>query len=249
MTLVRPVLVFCLLIGARGKAAAQAAGKPAFEVASIKPNTSGSRSSGTHASEGLLRMTNESLKDCIEMAYDVRDFSLLAPDWLSTTRFDIVAKPPAAAKDREFRQMMQTLLAERFGLEVHREPKVLAAYALVVAKGGAKLQQGESGHGNSMNSNNDSNKSRLTAKGASMERLANYLARRLDRPVVDSTELKGVYDFTLEWTPEENKATSADAGPSLFTAVQEQLGLRLQSRKLSVDILVVDHVEKVPTEN
>lgn len=234
----------CLFLCTPWGGGAQTEEAPKFEVAAIKPNTSGSGSSGTHSTDGLIRMTNVSLKNCIEMAYDVRDFSLSAPDWVGSVHFDITAKPPAASKEREFGKMMQSLLAERFKLEAHREPKVLSAYALVVGKTGPKLQEAVGFHGSSMNSNN----SKLTAK-ASMERLADFLARRLDRPVVDLTELKGIYDFKLEWTPEDSKATSADAGPSLFTALQEQLGLRLQPKKLPVDVLVVDHVERVPTEN
>ena len=141
--------------------------------------------------------------------------------------------------------MLQALLAERFKLEVHREPKVMSAYALVVAKGGPKMTAVEAGKGSSMNTNNN----HLTAKNTTMQRLADYLARQTGRPVVDQTELKGAFDFTLEWTPEESKSTSADAGPSLFTALQEQLGLKLQTHKLPVDILVVDHMERTPTEN
>jgi uncharacterized protein (TIGR03435 family) len=90
----------------------------------------------------------------------------------------------------------------------------------------------------------------LVAKNTSTQRLADYLSRKVDRPVVDQTELKGSYDFTLDWAREEAKTSSTDdPGPSIFTALQEQLGLRLQPHKLAVDILVVDHAERVPTEN
>lgn len=236
----RALASFCLLL-----AAAPCVRPQSFEVASIKPNNSGSGHSGTHTYDGGMRMENVSLKQCVEMAYDVKDYSLSAPDWLDSVHFDILAKVPEGAKKDEFGPMMQALLKERFQLAAHRESKVLSAYALAVAKGGPKVKAVEGGKGSSMNTNN----SHLTAKNVTMERLADYLARRTDRPVVDQTELKGAFDFTLQWTPDESKSTSADSGPSLFTALQEQLGLRLQPHKLPVDILVVDHVERVPTAN
>jgi len=243
----RAITGVCLIFFTSAAAFGQPAPTPAFEVASIKPNTSGSGHSGSHSGHGLIQMDNVSLKQCIERAYDVRDYALSAPEWLDSVKFDITAKALSPdIRDREYGPLLQTLLVDRFKLAVHRESKVLSAYALVVGKNGPKLKEVEAGNGSSMDSHN----TKLTAARTSMERLADFLARRLDRPVVDSTELKGVYYFTLEWAPEEKESKpDSQAGPSLFTALQEQLGLRLQPKKLPVEILVVDHAERAPTEN
>jgi len=215
---------------------------PSFETASIKPNDSGSGAGSTRVSNGEVILRNVPLRDCIEMAYNVNDARIAGPEWLATARFDIIAKPPSGTPHDQFRGMMQSLLLERFKLSVHRESKTLPVFAIVVGKGGHKLQPGEPGGAHVDGSNN-----RLTGKGMSMADLADNLAGRVDRPVVDQTGLDGVYDLHLEWSPDDT-SKPADS-PSLFTAIQEQLGLRLDSRKLPVDIVVVDHIEKLPTDN
>jgi uncharacterized protein (TIGR03435 family) len=179
------------------------------------------------------------------MAYDVKDYALSAPDWLDTERFDISAKPPSGTPQNQFEPMLQTLLADRFKLAVHRESKVMSAYALVAGKNGPKLHAVEAGGGSHRNSDGG----KLTAQKVSMPQLADFLARHLDRPVIDKTELAGVFDFELRWAQDDSHSTDSASGPSIFTAVQEQLGLKLQSQKLPVEILVVDHAERVPTEN
>jgi len=190
-------------------------------------------------------MTNISLQRCIEAAYNIKSFMLSGPGWLDTARFDITARPPAGAAQRQFMPMLQTLLADRFRLAVHREPKVLSGYALLPAKNGPKLIEVDGRSGSSINSHNTS----MTAERAPMSRLADFLAERLDGPVVDMTGLKGAYDFKLEWVADEAQSTDSPAGPSLFTALQEQLGLRLHAQKVPVEILVIDHVERSPQEN
>ena len=218
---------------------------PAFEVASVKPNPSGDHHSSSHTNNGSVIMQNVSLKQIVEMAYDVKDYALSGPDWLDTERFDISAKPPSGAPQDQFQPMLQTLLADRFKLTVHRESKVMSAYALVVGKNGPKLHAVEAGGGSHRNSDGG----KLSAQKVSMPQLADFLARHLDRPVVDKTELAGVFDFELRWAPDEGRSTDGASGPSIFTAVQEQLGLKLQTQKLPVEILVIDHAEKVPIEN
>ena len=242
------VFVFALALfmsyGAFGQAAPAS---PAFEVASIRPNPSGDHHSSSHTSNGSVVMRNVSLKQIVEMAYDLKDYALSGPDWLDTERFDISAKPPATAPQNQFEPMLQTLLADRFKLAVHRESKVMSAYALVVGKNGPKLHAVESGR-----SHRNSDGGKLSAQKVSMPQLADFLARHLDRPVVDKTELEGVFDFELRWGSDERgeaQKGTTDSGPSIFTAVQEQLGLKLQSQKLPVEILVIDHAERVPTEN
>jgi uncharacterized protein (TIGR03435 family) len=182
------------------------------------------------------------------MAFHVNDARISGPDWLATTRFDILAKPPADSPHDQFRLMMQALLADRFKLVVHRESKVLPTFALVVGNNGPKLEKGEPG-GAQVNGGS----THITGKGMSMAELADNLTGNVDRPVVDQTGLDGVFDVSLEWSREEavkpGDAAATAPLPGLFTAIQEQLGLRLESRKLPVDIVVVDRVEKMPTEN
>ncbi len=223
----------------------------AFEVASIKPNVSNQRSSSTRTLPGgELIMENETLKEIVLMAYNVRDFTFSGPAWLDTVKFDIMAKAPSPVTRDERRVLMQSLLAERFKLVVHRETKTLSAYELVLSKGGLKVKPVEPGFGGA-NSGRKVGKSVLDAKKISMARFADLLGDRLGRPVVDKTEVKGVFDIKLEWLLDDSASSDADfsAGATIFTALQEQLGLRLVAQKLPVDIVVVDHVERVPTEN
>lgn len=226
----------------------------AFEVASIKVNSSGSRGSSSHSRPGgVILMENISLKQLIERAYDVRDFSLTGPDWLDTARFDISAKPPEAVSNEEMRVLMQNLLIERFKLAVHREEKTMGAFALLPAKGGLKIKAVEPGPSGS-NSTVNNGRGTLNGQKMTMARLADWLGQRVDRPVVDKTETPGMFDIKLEWVADNPSATPSTeaetpSGPSIYTALQEQLGLKLTSAKLPVQILVVDRVEKVPTEN
>jgi uncharacterized protein (TIGR03435 family) len=156
---------------------------PAFEVASVKPNTSGSGSSHTSGTTGQLTITNRSLKEPIETAYNVQDFQIAGPEWLGAVKFDIVAKIPAGAQKDQRPAMMQALLAERFQLAVHRESKEMPAYALVVGKSGPKLQQVKPG-GTTTNDNENNNSRQVTAEGVSMAVFAGILARILEHPVV-----------------------------------------------------------------
>jgi uncharacterized protein (TIGR03435 family) len=149
--------------------------------------------------------------------------------------------------------MMQNLLAERFKLQIHQERKERAVYALVVAKVGVKAV---SAPGDSQAKTNWS-RDHISAQHMSMTGFAERLSRVADRPVVDATGLQGAFNFELKWTPETTQAKPADnagtlltdAQPGFFTAIEEQLGLKLEPRKAPVEILVVDHAEKVPTEN
>lgn len=241
--------MFHLFIYAALGAFAQSATAPVFEVASIKPSKAEEGHSSWTSRHGNLDMHNMSLRAIILAAYDIKDYQLTGPDWLEKERFDIVAKAPSVTEDGAMPRLMQGLLADRFHLAVHRETKPVPAYALVIAKGGLKIHEVEPG----VNSSNNSRRGndgiiRLTAQRVSMERLAAMLLRTLNRPVVDRTGLTGVFDFKLEWAAEE-KTDAAAAGPSIFTALPEQLGLKLQPDKLPLELLVVDGCDKVPTEN
>jgi uncharacterized protein (TIGR03435 family) len=189
-------------------------------------------------------MKNVTLKACITWAYRMTDAQVYGPDWLASERFDIVAKTESGKPQPE---MLAAALSERFKLTVHRETKEMTVYALVAAKNGPKLKKGEPGEGDTT-----SRRGHLTATRTSMAGLARFLAGpnvRLGRLVVDKTGLEGVFDFTLDWTPENGDRKNADAPPSIFEALQEQLGLKLDAQKGPVEVLIVDHAEKVPTEN
>jgi uncharacterized protein (TIGR03435 family) len=144
--------------------------------------------------------------------------------------------------------MLQTLLAERFKLVLHREAKSIESYVLEVGKNGPKLESGKGG-----DSKTDNGRGDISAINATMDRLAEILSRQTDLPVINHTGLDGVFNVRLHWIPENTKPTTAPdtistEGPSIFTAVQEQLGLRLRAGKASVNVLVIDHAER-PTEN
>ena len=234
----------------------------AFPVASIKPNHSGDPGSSWNISPGEMLLHNITLKQLVQIAYNVKDYSMSGPDWLGSERFDINAQTPpelVATKDSQrrdelFHGAMQALMAERFKLAVHHETRTMPAYALVVAKGGLKVEPVESDGG----SNEQTKNGKLVATRVSMERMCDWLTRQLNRPVADKTNVKGVFTFRLEYSPEQNlpattpgegTAPPDNSGPSIFTALQEQLGLKLQPEKLPVDIVVVDQVARIPTEN
>jgi uncharacterized protein (TIGR03435 family) len=215
-----------------------------FEVASVKPNATGSGHAGLDIDGNMIRMTNVTLQSVIVWAYEISAPRLSGPGWLESERYDIVAKTESGAPGPA---MMRTLLAERFKLAVHVVTKESPIYALVVAKNGPKLKKAESGE-DDMNSK----RGHLTARKVSMARLADFLARPrsgLGRPVIDKTDLEGAFDFTLDWTPDSDAQTSETAPLSIFVALQEQLGLKLESQKGPVEVLIVDRVEKIPVEN
>ena len=184
-----------------------------------------------------------------EVAFQLKDYSLSAPAWLDSARFDIAAKIPEGAAHERFPEMVQNLLIDRFKLAYHRESKVMPALVLVVDKKGLKVKpvadRGQHGSSTSYG--------RLTANQLTMARLAEVLSRELDRPVEDRTGVSGLYDITLRFVPDNARPTARPEDPSasssIFAALQEQAGLRLETRKLPVEILVVDHIERRPTEN
>lgn len=242
----------------------------AFEVASIKPSKSGGSGINSSFYGGRFMATNTDLKTL--MQYDA--FGIPAPQimggpaWLSTDRFDIDAKVEDAVAEqmkklsREERslwrrQMLQRLLADRFKLTFHWETREFPVYALVTAKNGPKIERAKNAEASPSVSRSNGN---LTAKSVTMEKLVQTLttalARQLGRVVVDKTGLEGKYDLTLAWSQDERSAEMTDLpdedaaspGPSIFTAVQEQLGLKLESTKAPVETLVIDHIEQ-PSEN
>ena len=220
-----------------------------FEVASIKPNNSGSGRSTESTSPGRLSATNITISSVIQDAFGIKSFQISGgPGWLTTDNYDIEAKTGTSRdlNDIEFRPYLQALLADRFHFKYHRDTKELQFYSLTLAKNGAKMtaHAGE-GTDSSNNINNGSGNTALSSVNSSMANFAGLLGRRMDRLVVDKTDLKGGYDFKLEWAP---NPTAESTDPSIFTALEEQLGLKLESTKGPVEIIVIDNLER-PSEN
>ena len=226
---------------------------PVYEVASIKPDQAGGRPSVGSGKGGRLTATNATLKTLIALAYDVRDYQISGgPNWLGTAGWDIVATPehpvdPTPDNIDYFRQMLQSLLADRFQLAISREKKELPLYALVVAKDGARLKAVAKWQ-NPTEMRVHGGQGQLIGEKVSMTVLTRVLSDIAGRTVTDETGLDGYYDFKLEWRPDETQPPALGDPPSIFTAIQEQLGLKLESQKGLVEILVIDHAEK-PSAN
>jgi uncharacterized protein (TIGR03435 family) len=235
---------------------------PVFEVATIRPSNPDAQGRGFAVRGRMFSTLNTSLSNLISFAYGLQARQITGgPDWLETEKYDLSAQPDGTGQpnERQWKMMLQKLLADRFKLAFHREKKELAVYAIVVAAAGPKLTRSE-GDPNGLPALFFKGLGVLPARNATMADFAGVMQSAvLDRPVVDQTALPGRYDFTLTWTPDESQfgglgarvpppAGDAAAPPGLFTAIQEQLGLRLQSTKAQVDVLVIDHVER-PSEN
>jgi len=230
---------------------------PSFEVADVKVNKSGEvRMAVDMQPGGKLTMRNVPMKVLIMFAYHVRGEAVTGgPGWLESDRFDVIAKAPQTGSP-DVRRMLQTLLAERFKLAVHTDEKLMPAFALRVGKNGPKLQSttdaavvrdqrcdpGDAPTGQKS----------VSCQHMTMAVLADTLqelaVKDFPVPIVDQTGLKGAYEFKLIWTP-ASKATDPLPGLTIFEAVQEQLGLKLESRKLPLPVIVIDRVERVPTDN
>ena len=193
-------------------------------------------------------MTNVTLSIAARWAYKLGVYEISGPEWISTVRFDIVAKPASPVPEEQLRVMLQSLLKERFKLVAHRESRRLSGYALVVGKNGTKLKPVEGGGEGNMTG------AALMFEGRKMplSRLADIIASALKTPVRDMTMLEGFYDFKVDLRP---YLTGLQPGEPLdlvsvaTSALEAELGLRLEGRKFPTDVLVVDRAEKTPTEN
>jgi uncharacterized protein (TIGR03435 family) len=201
---------------------------------------------------------NITLKELIVQAYKAVDVT--GPGWLNSDRFDIIAKAPPGTPEDTLRLMLQTLLVDRFKLLIHREQKITSVFALMPAKEGFKLQAAASdGQPKCAPGRGAEGLNHTACTNFTMTDLANWLPTRIapsfiDRPIVDLTGLKGTYDIKLDWVPRPVVGNAADdatvaAGPTVFGALEKQLGLKLEERKLPMPIIVIDHIERVPTEN
>jgi uncharacterized protein (TIGR03435 family) len=248
----------------------QTASRPEFEVASVKPSDTNGRMDYGIRVDGLFG-TNMPAKGWIQIAYGVKGFQIAGPDWISFEKFDIHAKAESASSARQKLLMLQSLLADRFKLTLHRETREQSVYALVVGRRGLKMKPSKdqtlwagdfpdgSPDGRPLTGGGlrEFAPGQLVGEAVPMTMFVNLLAGPLDRPVINKTGLTGRYDIDLRYTPGSGQAPSADAeqsvqadasGASLFTAIQEQLGLKLESTKGPVEVLVIDHVER-PSEN
>jgi uncharacterized protein (TIGR03435 family) len=279
--MVKSVLAAAVLTGFTAAQSTSPARPPAFEVASVKPNTSGDgRVLMTPQPGGRLNLVNVPLRLMIRNAYRVQDFQIVGgPDWLGTARFDVVAKAEGGNPSQEELQLMlRSLLADRFKLVVRPDTREMPTYSLVPAradgKTGAQLRKSDANCGPATaptappapgqlpSCGSMLGFGNLKARGSTMPALASTLSTFAGRIVVDRTGLAGGYDVDLNWTPDQiprpagggdqpvqvNGVTVDPNGPSLFTALQEQLGLKLESTRGQVDVLVVERAEK-PAED
>jgi len=238
-----------------------------FEVASVKPNASGDhRIMMQITAGGRLNVTGASLRDLIRTAYGIEDFQIIGGSaWISSERWDIQAKAEENVLQSQVTEMLQSLLAERFQLKFHKESRRLPVYELVIARNGPKLQESKP------NANGDGHNAgprqshgaggHAGGRAMTMAQLAQMLSVTVDRTVLDKTGLAGTYDITLSWRPEPGQGRSfgnhmppggalpaSDPGlPSIFTAVQDQLGLKLEAARGPVDVIVIDSAQK-PTQ-
>jgi uncharacterized protein (TIGR03435 family) len=227
---------------------------PAFEVATIKPAATSS-DGHTHINyppNDRFGATNITLLSLMQWAYGIPEKQILnGPAWLASSRFDIQAEADIGDRMKSLtseqgnemkRLMVQSLLAERFQLKLHSETRILPSYDLVLIRAGSKLQQSETS-GKSIGVG----RTHFNGEGLGMTSIAEELSKITGRVVVDKTGLTGRYDFKLLWSADDAEATDGDP-PTLFTAIQEQLGLKLESAKEPVPVLIIDHVDQ-PTPN
>ena len=195
-------------------------------------------------------MRNVSLKTLLGVAYDIQTSRIAGPDWIDSDRFDIAAKAPEGVADKQLMPLLQSLLKERFLLAVHRETKEMPTYDMVAAKGGVKIRAYDPEHPPA--TPKSTGWAAALGGNGTMPEIADTLARVVGRPVIDRTGMEGTFFYYLNYAPltPQPADDEADLGPpDIFTAVQEQLGLKLESKREPVEILMVDHAERVPTAN
>jgi uncharacterized protein (TIGR03435 family) len=251
--------------------------QPAFEVASIKPFNPVSNQMWTSmtADAGMVRYTNISLRACIRAAYRVRDFQVKGPDWMDDARFDISAKLPAGARLDQIPEMMQALLAERFKLVLSHDFKDQPVYALVISQGGPTLKRAVVNDDNRATTSLGPDGKprslvgylylpsgvRITATSATLSSLADVMSKFTEKPVVDMTGIDGSYEIEFTFVPENARTlvppgTTAPDGREIFSepgialvdALRKQ-GLKIENRKAPIEILTVNHLEHLPTDN
>jgi uncharacterized protein (TIGR03435 family) len=247
-----------LILLAATAASGQSADAPAFDVASVKASQPDAprRRENILLSPGSVTMRGISLKGAIRWAWHVSEFQVSGPDWLDSARYEIAGKAAGPAAEDELRLMMQTLLRERFKLALHHQTKELGAYLLVVGKNGPKVHESTSEGEGSI----DINQRQLSVnvQRTPVSRMVELMSNMLRAPVIDMTGLNGRYDITLnvakyagELATQGKSLDSLQADPQglLSMILQDEFGLKLEAKKMPLDVLVVDRAEKAPVEN
>lgn len=226
---------------------------PQFEVAVIKPTDPANQSQGFHVSGHRIFIENESMSNLISVAYAIHRTQIVdGPAWFDHERFDIEGVPdlPGAPDFKQVQGMLQKLLTDRFGLKFRRDRRDLSIYAISVVKGGPRITKSKGDPNGLPDQTGFGRGSQQTMKftNNSMADLALGMQGYMDKPVVDMTGLPGRFDFVLTWTPDLSATDEANVAPGIFTAFQEQLGLKLQATKGPADVLVIEHAER-PSQN
>jgi uncharacterized protein (TIGR03435 family) len=229
---------------------AQSTQAPSFEVASVRPAAPSTQAGGRASTSGdRVSYINTTLANLLYRAYQVMFYQIDGPSWIRTERYDVIAKAPDNTPKDQIPLMLQALLADRFKLKVHRETRELQIYALIFLKDDPKLEKVE---GDAIGGVDLAADGRRRFLRTSMEQLVLYLTSMSGRPVLDKTNLAGAYNFPFELSMEEvggiNASANATPRPSIFTSLQE-IGLKLESRKAPIEMIVVDGGAKTPTEN
>ena len=251
-----------LILFAATAAFGQSADAPAFDVASVKVSPPGTvpgdhrRRDNIQVSPGTVTMRGISLKGAIRWAWHVTEFQVTGPDWLDSERYEIAGKAAGPATEEQLRLMMQSLLQERFKLALHRQTKELSAYVLVVGKNGPKVHETKTEGEASIDINQ--RQLSVSVQRAPVSQLIDLMSNVLRAPVIDMTGLTGRYDLTLnvakyaaDMAAQGKSMDSAPADPQALISMilQEELGLRLEARKMPLELVIVDHAEKSPIEN
>jgi uncharacterized protein (TIGR03435 family) len=236
---------------------------PAFDVASVKVSQGGGdggrgmrgRETIQVSPDGVI-MRNVSMRSCTRWAYHVLEYQVTGPDWIGSERYDINAKAGGEVPEEQLRLMMQSLLTERFKMTTHRQTKEMQAYLLLLAKGGLKVK--ESSSEGEMDIKPDQGRMQVSFQRATIASLVDALVNVFRAPVIDETGLKGKYDVTInaaKYLPDMGHGPGAggEAPPDpqaiVMRGLQEELGLKLEPKKMPIDLVVIDHVEKTPVAN
>ena len=239
---------------------------PVFEVCTIKPSKPDAVGRGFRMNGRNFSTINTGVADLMSFAYGITKKQLAGlPEWADSDKYDLAAKPEGEGmpNDRQIKMMVEKVLVERFKLKFHHEKRDMSVYVLSVGKTGPKLNKSEADP-NGLPGLGFRGLGKFLARNATMQDFANVMqTTALDRPIVDQTGITGRWDFTLNWTPDEFQFSdlgprrppapaaaddNAAKDPDLFTAIQQQLGLKLEATKAPADVIVIDHVEK-PSEN
>jgi uncharacterized protein (TIGR03435 family) len=236
---------------------------PSFEVATIKPSKPDDQRKAFIVNGNQFHIINQPLTQIVSFAFDVQAKQVIGlPDWADTDKYDIDGKPDGegAPNGKQWKIMIQKLLADRFKLAFHKDKKELSVYVLSVTKTGSKMTKNDSAPNGLPSLFFQGGLGKLNVRNALMTDFTGLMQGVvLDRPVVDQTGLTGRYDFSLNWTPDDSQfagmgaripppTDAADAPPNLYTAIQEQIGLKLEATKAPADVMVIEHVEK-PSAN